>query len=390
MSTVLWVLILTALGVATALATAKTGAFVLMVLPPWRIEFSIAAFVLTLIALSVTVFFLSRVMAETLSLPATIQAFRLGRRKARAKEAVIEAIERYFEGHYSRAEALAKQALSQGESVGLCAVIAARSAHQQRRFKERDEYLEGLHSLLPRDRVLQLTTQVDLLLDERREQDALEILRRAREMAPRNHAVKKLTLRAQVMLRQWDQVLKSLAALEKSDDLDPSFALTVRRQALLGLMGRYGHDAKQLRHFWRQLSDKEREDRALVLSAANLFASLSMTDEARDAIEHALSRQWDSELAALYGRAIGSDPIRQIQQAEKWLRQHPDDAGLLLALGRLCLHQSLWGKAQTYLEASLAVDAHSRDARSLLESLGSNRVARTAKPRPLPPDIEAG
>jgi len=28
---------------------------------------------------------------------------------------------------------------------------------------------------------------------------------------------------------------------------------------------------------------------------------------------------------------------------------------LLLALGKLCLHQSLWGKAQNYLEASVSV-----------------------------------
>ena len=34
---------------------------------------------------------------------------------------------------------------------------------------------------------------------------------------------------------------------------------------------------------------------------------------------------------------------------------------LLLALGRMCLRQRLWGKAQSYLEASLAV-AESQEA----------------------------
>ena len=33
-----------------------------------------------------------------------------------------------------------------------------------------------------------------------------------------------------------------------------------------------------------------------------------------------------------------------------------DDARLLDALGRMCLQQRLWGKAQSYLEASLAVE----------------------------------
>lgn len=48
--------------------------------------------------------------------------------------------------------------------------------------------------------------------------------------------------------------------------------------------------------------------------------------------------------------------MSRIAQAERWLQQRPEDAGLLLALGRMCVRQRLWGKAQSYLEASLAVE----------------------------------
>jgi HemY protein len=41
---------------------------------------------------------------------------------------------------------------------------------------------------------------------------------------------------------------------------------------------------------------------------------------------------------------------------------------LLLALGRLCLSQGLWGKAQAYLEASLSL-AEQREARLELARL---------------------
>ena len=46
-------------------------------------------------------------------------------------------------------------------------------------------------------------------------------------------------------------------------------------------------------------------------------------------------------------------PGRQLQAAEGWLKDHPNDPGLLLTLGRLCLQNSLWGKARDYLESSL-------------------------------------
>ncbi|MBM3392995.1 MAG: tetratricopeptide repeat protein, partial [Betaproteobacteria bacterium] len=64
---------------------------------------------------------------------------------------------------------------------------------------------------------------------------------------------------------------------------------------------------------------------------------------------------------------------------------HPQDARLLLALGRLCREQQLWGKAQSYFEASLAIqpsqDAHVELA-TLFAQLGrseeSNQAYRSA------------
>ena len=58
----------------------------------------------------------------------------------------------------------------------------------------------------------------------------------------------------------------------------------------------------------------------------------------------------------LYAECRVPDVTRQLELAERWLQQHSGDAQLLHALGRLCERQQLWGKAQTYYEASLALD----------------------------------
>jgi HemY protein len=49
---------------------------------------------------------------------------------------------------------------------------------------------------------------------------------------------------------------------------------------------------------------------------------------------------------------------------------HSDDATLLYALGVLCERAQLWGKAQTYLEASLALDDTWRTRVALGELFG--------------------
>jgi HemY protein len=93
-----------------------------------------------------------------------------------------------------------------------------------------------------------------------------------------------------------------------------------------------------------------------------------------------LNAQWDSELVTQYGECHNDDNIAQIEQAERWLKQHTDDAGLLLALGKLCMHQKLWGKAQSYLDASLSLQ-NSRGAYvalgKLAEKLGNQEQALT-------------
>ena len=78
--------------------------------------------------------------------------------------------------------------------------------------------------------------------------------------------------------------------------------------------------------------------------------------QANEIIEQALEVEWDSELVGLYADCEGSETIRQIERAERWLASNPRDAVLLLVLGKLCARQELWGKAQSYLEASISVE----------------------------------
>jgi HemY protein len=78
------------------------------------------------------------------------------------------------------------------------------------------------------------------------------------------------------------------------------------------------------------------------------------SDAARELLEKSLAAEWQEDLLPLYARS-GGQPLKQIEKAEAWLRDRPRDAGLLLALAQLCARESLWGKAQSYLEASLAL-----------------------------------
>ena len=63
----------------------------------------------------------------------------------------------------------------------------------------------------------------------------------------------------------------------------------------------------------------------------------------------------------------------RIERAESWLAERNRDPELLAALGRLCAQAELWGKARSFLEASVSFEesrsAHLELAR-LAERLG--------------------
>ena len=148
---------------------------------------------------------------------------------------------------------------------------------------------------------------------------------------------------------------------------------------------RFTQDAAGLRAYWNRLSDADRLQPRVARAAARGFMRPGERSRSRRYPRAKLDRNWDSELVALYAECTTADATRQLETAERWLTQHNHDATLLFALGRLCERAQLWGKAQTYLEASLALDARWRTHLALGELHGRLGQFRTRPTATSPP-----
>jgi HemY protein len=130
----------------------------------------------------------------------------------------------------------------------------------------------------------------------------------------------------------------------------------IRRYALAENLKRQALDSRSLEDAWRKVPATEKTNRRVATAAAHCFIALGGCAQAHLIIEEALAAEWDSELIGLYAECDGGDTLARIERAESWLRKYPRDATLLLTLGRLCAQQELWGKAQSYLDASIAIE----------------------------------
>jgi HemY protein len=166
-----------------------------------------------------------------------------------------------------------------------------------------------------------------------------------------------LELKAQQQARNWDAVLDVMAQLEKRNAIDKVVAAQLRQQAWLEKLRSQATDIITLRALWKSIPGEFKHRSKIAAAAAEAFRKLGDCKSAQLLLAESLNAQWDSELVALYGECNNDNNIVQIELAERWLKKHTDDAGLLLALGKLCMHQQLWGKAQSYLDASLSLES---------------------------------
>jgi HemY protein len=188
----------------------------------------------------------------------------------------------------------------------------------------------------------------------------LDTLQAMHERHPHNVQVLRQLQRLHQQRGDWSAVIRLLPELRKDKVLPPAELAELERRAWGANLTLAAHreadgsiGLQSLTRAWQQLSSAQRQEPALVLAYAEQLRQLGAQVEAEDVLRTALKRQYDSHLARLYGLVRGADPTRQLQAAEGWLKDHPTDPSLLLTLGRLCLQNSLWGKARDYLESSL-------------------------------------
>ncbi|HEX9178880.1 MAG TPA: heme biosynthesis HemY N-terminal domain-containing protein, partial [Burkholderiales bacterium] len=149
MKALFWILAICAAAVGLTLAARYNTGYVLIVLHPWRADVSLNLLLVALVALFVAVYLLTRLAVMTLRLPAEVRALRERRARERARERLAEGLKAFFEERYARAEKAAAEALERGEQPAISAVVAARAAHELRRFEDRDRYLAAAAAQAP-------------------------------------------------------------------------------------------------------------------------------------------------------------------------------------------------------------------------------------------------
>ncbi len=373
MKGLLWLLAVFAAAVGASLFV-QEGGYVVIVVPPWRIQASLVAALTVLLAAFVVAYLVVRLTRHALALPRHVRGFRARQREQAGLRALFAALQALFEGRYGQVEKNAERAWECGTAPALTGLVAARAAQRRRDFLRRDEWMKRAGTD-PDWRRARMAMEAEQLVEERRFEEARALLLELHAGGARHIATVQLLLRCEQALGHWDEAVRLARVLEKREALPPEAAESLVIRERTSDLSRRSHDERSLSEYWRTVPQNERIHPRIAAAAARAFMRLGDGRSAHRIIEEALAAGWEAELVLLYGELRDSDARERIQRAESWLASRPRDAELLLTLGRLCGQVELWGKAQSYLEASLAAQP-SRAAHVALATL-FDRLGRT-------------
>lgn len=372
MRLILWVLVLFAAAVAVALAAEYITGHLIVEMPPYeKVELPLNYAIAGLLAAFAVFYLLIRMLAGLIN-----------RRDIRAESLMLTGLKAFFEGDYVQAKKNAAKGFKLADIPlikAINAVVAARSAHNIADTSTRDMLLEKVEQEVQSEKALRLVTKIELLLEDGRHQEALEAFQDLYSSGGlQSTSVLQLELEAQRQAKNWDAVLEITDILIRRHPLNKHYFEKLRMEAHLENIKIKSSDLTSLNKYWQDLSDNEKSNSRLAAAATRAYISLDDCTTAHKIVESNVQKNWDSELISLYSECLNYHVNRQIECAEVWLKSQPNNAELLLTLGKLCTHCELWGKAQSYLQASLSVEPSSTTHFALAqlnEKLGKHELA---------------
>lgn len=354
------VFLLIAAAACIGLAIAEDAGYVLIAYKSFRYESSVWATLALIVVLWLLIWGIKLLVELVTASTGLVNPWSRRNRSRRVQIAIEQGQMDLAEGRWASAQKHLARAAEAERQPLLFYLGAARAANELGHYEESDKLLERALQRQPQAELAIALSHAQLQVDRADTDGALNTLQAMHERHPHNVQVLRQLQRLHQQRGDWTALIRLLPELRKDKVLPAKELAELESRAwgqnlnLAAQRETEGEAALQsLQRAWQQLTSAQRQEPALVLAYAEQLRQLGAQGEAEEVLRGALKRSYDSHLVRLYGLLRGKDPVKQLQTAEGWLKAHPADPSLLLTLGRLCLQNSLWGKARDYLEGSL-------------------------------------
>ncbi len=337
------------LGGLLGVLVARDPGYVLIAYQDLAIESSLWVALAALILLYLLLRLLGLVVSRLGVGRGSLRSWRERRRHRAARDQTIRGLLQMAEGHWDEARRLLEKAAPEVEAPLINYLNAARAAQEAGDPAGRDRLLRAAEASTPGARFAVGLAQAELQRDQAQWEPCLATLLQLYRQAPRHARVLRMLVDCYRQLEDWQAILELTDALRKHQVLDEAALEALRIEAWRGRLDQGRESPADL---LEDLPRDLRHEPALVSRFAERLAA-SDAPAAEGLLRRALEHRWNGDLVRQYGALTGADADARRVVSEGWLKERPNDADLLLALGRISLQVGAWAQAREYLEASL-------------------------------------
>lgn len=303
-----------------------------------------------------------------------------GRRWTKARQRTIRGMIALSEGHWQKAEKLLTTSVSDSDTQLINYLAAAQAAQAQKANTRRDNYLRQAHLAEPNAEIAIGLTQAQLQLNHGQYEQALATLTHLKKLAPKHDHVLLLLQKLYRQLGDWQRFIELVPLLKKSTSLAAPdlerFQIYAWKNLMIRAAARGGIESLQSQ--WMKIAKPFQRLPDMLYHYSELLLQHGAHLEAEKVLNVNIRKLKDERLLYLYGKVVTENLDKQLSFVEGLNKSFTGNAIWLLTLGRICRHKSLWGKAKSYFEQSLALKPSAETYQELgfvFEALGETDTA---------------
>jgi len=341
------------LGTLAAHFLMQDNGYVLINFAGYTIEMSVPV----LLFLGLLAYLAIRLLVRIWKAPAQLGEAAARARISRANKRITRGYIELAEGNFAKGERLLTKGIRSSETPLLNYLAAARAAQAQGDSGRRDNWLRMAHEQAPEAGSAVLLTQAELQIGNGEYDAARSNLQQILERSPKSGEAMKLLAELYEATGEWQQLADLLPQLKKRRHVSSGRLNQWYVSSYAALLRSAAASQQDINALWKSLPRRLRNNPQLVEARIEAATAAGDPAAAEEMIRKALNENWDASLVRRYGLLQSKEPQKLLKQAEKWLRDNPEDPLLLLTAGRLCIANQLWGKARSYIEAGISIHA---------------------------------
>lgn len=360
MKAVIKLLLLIAIAVAVGVVLQDTTGYISLVINDERRTVSLVVGILFIVLLFFIAYLLVRIVSRILSAPKDIENWRDKRRTHRDLDLLERGWMGWLEGRVDIAEKdfnkLHSKTRSEQRQV-LASLAAAKAAHQASDELKRDEMLAlSLDKAMSYPELYDaaVTVKAEILLDQRKSDEAILILEKLNTTHPNQIHIRKLLLRAYRQAGRLREVIKEARYLDKKKKIDAGYAKALIESSATTIIS--SPSELLWESVYDQLSAEEQSKPAIAIAAARRYADRNDYKQVMKVLEKSYETDYDAQILDEYISLDAKEyQSQRLVKVQKWLENDPENPDLLRAAGHMCLLDQLWGQAERYLNKSLTL-----------------------------------